>query len=55
MPDFGRSRDFLKKKVERLNESSENSTIPHYDMTYEEFLNKYNCVDAEEMRKKYGV
>jgi len=43
------------KKVEKLKGSRENEDIPHYDMTYDEFLSKYQCVDAEEMRKKYGI
>jgi len=45
----------LEKRWNKLNESRENNEIPHLDMTYEEFLIKYHCVDAEEMRKKYGI
>lgn len=43
------------KKIEMINEISENNEIPHLDMTYEEFLKKYHCVDSEEIRNKYGI
>lgn len=46
-------QEFLKKE-EALNESQENQEIPHLDMTYEEFLKQYHCVDSEELMKKYG-
>lgn len=43
------------KKVEKLNESSENNDIPYYDMTTEEFCKKYGLVTHEEIFAKYGL
>lgn len=43
----------LEKRWEKLNESREN-TIPHYDMTLEEFRAKYHTTSYEEMKKKMG-
>ena len=39
----------LKKRWEKLNESRENNTIPHYDMTLEEFDKKYKLKSHEEV------
>ena len=40
------------KKVEKLNESRDNNTIPHLDMTLEEFRAKYHTVSYEDMKRK---
>lgn len=45
----------LAKREQKRNETRCNLDIPHLDMTYEEFLEKYNCVDSEEIRKKYDI
>ena len=45
----------LKKRWEKLNESRENNTIPHYDMTLEEFRAKYHTTSHEEMKKRMGM
>ena len=39
----------LEKKWNKLNESHENNTIPHYDMTLEEFDKKYKLKSHEEV------
>lgn len=46
--------DELEKQWTKLNESRENNAIPHYDMTLEEFCEKYNLVLLEDVMKKYG-
>lgn len=43
--------EFL-KKVEKLNESQENNEIPYYDMTIEEYRQKFNTTSYEDMKKK---
>ena len=48
MEDF----DELEKRWNKLNESSGNNTIPHYDMTLEEFRAKYHTTSYEEMKKR---
>ena len=45
----------LKKRWEKLNESRKNNTIPHYDMTLEEFRAKYHTTSYEEMKKRMGM
>ena len=40
------------KKVEKLNESHENNEIPYYDMTIEEYRQKFNTTSYEDMKKK---
>ena len=45
----------LKKRWEKLNESRENNTIPHCDMTLEEFRAKYHTTSYEEMKKRMGM
>ena len=47
--------DELKKRWNKLNESSGNNTIPHYDMTLEEFRAKYHTTSYEEMKKRMGM
>ena len=44
----------LEKRWAKLNESRENNTIPHYDMTLDELCEKYNLVLLEDVMKKYG-
>lgn len=39
----------LEKQWEKLNESRKNNTIPHYDMTLEEFDKKYKLKSHEEV------
>lgn len=41
----------LEKRWAKLNESRENNTIPHYDMTLEEFDEKYKLKSHEEVWK----
>ena len=43
--------DELEKRWDKLNESRENNTIPHYDMTLEEFDKKYKLKSHEEVWK----
>ena len=43
--------EFL-KKVEMINESQENNEIPYYDMTIEEYRQKFNTTSYEDMKKK---
>lgn len=47
--------DELEKQWTKLNESRENNTIPHYDMTLEEFRAKYHTTSYEEMKKRMGM
>ncbi|MBR5550816.1 MAG: hypothetical protein IKV83_02720 [Muribaculaceae bacterium] len=47
--------DELEKRWDKLNESRENNTIPHYDMTLEELCKRYNLVLFEDVMKKYGI
>lgn len=44
----------LEERERKLNEAREAAVIPHLDMTYEEFLEKYHCIDSDELMKKYG-
>jgi hypothetical protein len=44
-------QEFL-KKVETLNESIENNEIPYYDMTIEEYRQKFKTTSYEDMKKK---
>lgn len=48
MEDF----DELEKRWNKLNDSIGNNTIPHYDMTLEEFRAKYHTTSYEEMKKR---
>ena len=43
------------RKVEKLNESQENIEIPYYDMTVEEYCNKYGLVSLEEIMERHGI
>lgn len=47
--------DELEKKQRRLYESQGNQSIPHYDMTLEEFRAKYHTTSHEEIMKKMGA
>ena len=47
--------DELKKRWDKLNRSIGNNTIPHYDMTLEEFRAKYHTTSYEEMKKRMGM
>ena len=47
--------DELKKRWDKLNGSIGNNTIPHYDMTLEEFRAKYHTTSYEEMKKRMGM
>ena len=51
MEDF----DELEKRWNKLNESSGNNTIPHYDMTLEELEEKYGLVSLEEVMRRNGI
>lgn len=42
----------LQKKWNILNESRKNNTLPHYDMTLEEFRAKYHTTSYEDIMKK---
>ena len=44
--------DELKERWDRLNESRKDGTLPHYDMTLEEFRSKYHTTSHEEIMKK---
>ena len=47
--------DELEKRWNKFNESSGSNTIPHYDMTLEEFRAKYHTTSYEEMKKRMGM
>ena len=49
--DWEEVEEFL-KKVEMINESQENNEIPYYDMTIEEYRQKFNTTSYEDMKKK---
>ena len=51
--NWGEVEEFL-KKVEMINESQENNEIPYYDMTIEEYRQKFNTTSYEDMKKKCG-
>ena len=44
--------DELKERWDRLNESRKDGTLPHHDMTLEEFRSKYHTTSHEEIMKK---
>lgn len=46
--------DELKERWDRLNESRNDKTSPHYDMTLEEFDKKYNLSSHEEVWERMG-
>lgn len=46
--------DEFKERWDRLNESRKDGTLPHYDMTLEEFRSKYHTTSHEEVWERMG-
>ena len=44
----------LIEKQKKLNESRGPQEIPNFDMTLEEFCEKYNCTKLDDIMKRYG-